>query len=139
VINDSCKSSPLTIEALDLNRALRRRSMLDAFTFLVMFVLAVAMIFLVVRLGGLPGKIAHHRNHPQADAINVCGWLGLATLGILWPIALIWSCMKPVTVPSIVEESSLTKSLSDQVADLQAKVALLENELDRLRPEKGEV
>jgi hypothetical protein len=113
--------------------------MLDAFTFLVMLVLAAAIIFLVVRLGELPGKIARNRNHPQADAIHVCGWLGLATLGILWPIALIWSCMKPVTVPGMVEEASLTKTLSEQVVELQTKVALLENELGRLRLEKGEV
>jgi hypothetical protein len=113
--------------------------MLDAFTFLVMFVLAAAIIFLVVRLGELPGKIARNRNHPQAEAIHVCGWLGLATLGILWPIALIWSCMKPVTVSGMIEESSLTKTLSEQVVELQTKVALLENELGRLRLEKGEV
>jgi len=113
--------------------------MLDAFTFLVMFILAAAIIFLVVRLGELPGKIARNRNHPQADAIHVCGWLGLVTLGILWPIALIWSLIKPVTVPGMVEETSLTETLSHQVAELQNKIALLENELDRLRLEKGEV
>ena len=113
--------------------------MLDAFTFLVMFVLAAAIIFLVVRLGELPGKIARNRNHAQADAIHVCGWLGLVTLGILWPIALIWSLIKPGTVPGMVEESSLTKTLSEQVVELQTKVALLEKELGRLRLEKGEV
>ena len=52
---------------------------------------------------------------------------------------MIWSCMKPVTVPGMVEESSLTKTLSEQVVELQTKVALLENELGRLRLEKGEV
>jgi len=113
--------------------------MLDAFTFFVMFVLAAAIIFLIIRLGELPGKIARNRNHPQADAIHVCGWLGLLTLGILWPLALIWSLIKPVTVPGMVEETSLTETLSHQIAELQNKIDFLENELHRLRLEKGEV
>lgn len=113
--------------------------MLVAVTFLVMFALAASMIFLVVTLGGLPDKIARLRDRPRADAMNVCGWLALATLGILWPIALIRSCMKPVTVPFIAAESSLTKTLSSQVSEFQTKVALLENKLDRLRLENGEV
>jgi hypothetical protein len=104
-----------------------------------MFILAAAIIFLVVTLGELPGKIARNRNHPQADAIHVCGWLGLVTLGILWPIALIWSLIKPVKVPGMFEETSLTETLSHQVAELQNKIALLENELDRSRLGKGEV
>ncbi len=111
--------------------------MLDVFTFLVMFVIVAATIFLLVRLGGLPGKIARDRNHPQADAIRVCGWLGLATLGLLWPIALIWSCTKPSTVPSGAAQFSREKELSDQIAELRAKVWELENELDRSRHAKG--
>ena len=68
----------------------------------------------------------------------MCGWLGLVTLGILWPIALIWSLIKPVTVPGMVVETTLTETLSEQVVELQTKVALLENELGRLRLEEGE-
>lgn len=113
--------------------------MLDAFTFFIMFVIVAAMIVLIVKLGELPGKIARLRNHPQADAIHVCGWLGLATLGLLWPIALIWSHMKPFSVPGSAKESSSNKDVSDQVAELQTKVSLLENELDQLRLKNGEV
>ena len=36
--------------------------------------------------------------HPQAAAINVTSWLGVATLGLLWPVALIWAFLRPVSV-----------------------------------------
>jgi len=39
----------------------------------------------------LPGKIAEKRRHPQTDAIRVSGWVGLITLGVFWPLALIWA------------------------------------------------
>jgi hypothetical protein len=44
----------------------------------------------------MPGKIAAQRKHPQAEAINVAGWLGLLT-GIVWILAMIWAYIKPVT------------------------------------------
>ncbi|MCK5354117.1 MAG: DUF3302 domain-containing protein, partial [Methyloprofundus sp.] len=36
---------------------------------------------------------AQSRNHPQAEAINVCGWFGAITMGILSPVAFIWAYM----------------------------------------------
>jgi hypothetical protein len=63
----------------------------DIMTFVVFGVLLAAAVIVVVTLGGLPGKIARDRQHPQAAAVEVAGWLGLATLGILWPLALIWA------------------------------------------------
>lgn len=48
-----------------------------------------------MKLGELPGKIATKRHHPQADAINVCGWFGVLTMGLLWPLAIIWAYTKP--------------------------------------------
>ncbi len=75
--------------------------MLDVFTFFIMAVLIAVIIIFIVMLGPLPGKIAKRRGHPQADVIRVCGWLGIITLGILWPFALIWAYMKPVKVQTI--------------------------------------
>ena len=64
---------------------------LDYFAFIVMAVLLAVAIFGAVLLGALPGRIAEQRGHPQTDAIRVAGWFGLLTLGLLWPLALIWA------------------------------------------------
>ncbi len=64
---------------------------LDVFTFIVLAVLLGVGIFAAFRLGALPGQIAARRGHPQADAIRVAGWVGLVTLGLLWPLALVWA------------------------------------------------
>jgi hypothetical protein len=111
--------------------------MQDIFTFLVMFIIVAATVFLLVKLGGLPGKIALVRNHPQADAIRVCGWLGLATLGILWPFALVWSFTKPAVIASPAGQASQEGKLSAQIAELQAKVSVLESELEGQGLENG--
>ncbi len=66
-------------------------SALDIFALIVLLVLLGAVIGVWVFLGMLPGKIARSRNHPQAEAINVCGWWGVITLGILLPVACIWA------------------------------------------------
>lgn len=68
---------------------------LDIFALVVMAVLVAVVIWLVVLLGPLPGKIAQKRGHPQADAINVLGWIGIITLGAPWLIALVWANTKP--------------------------------------------
>jgi hypothetical protein len=68
---------------------------LDIFTFIVLAVLLAVVIFIFMKLGELPGKIASNRNHPQAEAITICGWLGVLTLGLLWPVAIIWAYTRP--------------------------------------------
>ena len=54
---------------------------LDVFALIVLIVLVAVAFGIWVILGMMPGKIARERNHPQADAINVCGWWGVLTLG----------------------------------------------------------
>ena len=68
--------------------------MLDIFALIVLIVLLAAAVAIWVILGMLPGRIARARNHPQADAINVCGWWGVLTMGILCPLAFIWAYTK---------------------------------------------
>jgi Protein of unknown function (DUF3302) len=63
----------------------------DVMAFAVFAVLLIATVIIAVSLGQLPGRIAEKRGHSQAAAINVASWLGLATLGLLWPLALIWA------------------------------------------------
>ena len=70
---------------------------LDYIALAIMVLLVGVLVFAVVKLGALPGKIAESRSHPQADAIRVCGWLGLI-LGVLWLVALVWAYTKPLEV-----------------------------------------
>ena len=65
-----------------------------SFAILVLLVLIVIWIF--VKLAALPGQTATERGHPQAEAINVLGWVGLL-LGVApWLVALVWAYTKPV-------------------------------------------
>jgi len=68
---------------------------LDAFAFVVFAVILLVAVVVVVRLGQLPGQLARKWRHPQAAAINVAGWLGVATGGLIWPLALIWAFLVP--------------------------------------------
>ncbi|MBR0819896.1 DUF3302 domain-containing protein [Bradyrhizobium liaoningense] len=63
-------------------------------TLIVFCIMPVVLAYVIYRLGGLPGAIARARNHPQADAIAICGWMGILTL-VLWPLALIWAYLVP--------------------------------------------
>ncbi|MFT5041258.1 MAG: hypothetical protein ACI8TX_002230 [Hyphomicrobiaceae bacterium] len=56
---------------------------LDIFALIVLTTLFLTAGVVVITLGGLPGKIALERTHPQADAIAVAGWLGVLLLGVL--------------------------------------------------------
>jgi Protein of unknown function (DUF3302) len=68
---------------------------LDAFAFVVFAVLIVVAVIIFVSLGQLPGRLARKWNHPQASAVNVAGWIGMATGGLLRPLALIWAFITP--------------------------------------------
>ena len=59
------------------------------FGILVLLVLLVIWIYMT--LAAMPGQKARERAHPQAEAINVLGWLGLLLGVIPWLIALVWA------------------------------------------------
>lgn len=48
------------------------------------------VLFVLTDLAVLPGRIAHTRGHPQADAVQAAGIIGLIT-GFLWPFAFVWA------------------------------------------------
>jgi multisubunit Na+/H+ antiporter MnhB subunit len=81
-------------------------TLLDAFALIVLVVLTVATVTIWAVLGMLPGKIARARGHPQAEAINVCGWWGVITMGLLLPLAFIWAYTVPH--PGAATQSSTT-------------------------------
>jgi hypothetical protein len=70
----------------------------DIFAFVVFAVLFAVVVVAVVVLGGLPGRIAARRGHPQAKAVAAAGWISLFTLFALWPIAFVWAFFQPKAV-----------------------------------------
>ena len=113
---------------------------LNIFTFLVMFIVVGAIGFIVAKLGMWPGKIARQRGHPQADAINVASWVGVITLGLLWPLALIWAHTRPAMwVPSSPGDKppQPTAVTADELAQLGTRLAAVEQELARMQSDQG--
>lgn len=101
----------------------------DYFTFFIMGVILLLVVFLLFFFGDLPGKIARERNHPQADAINVCSWIGLAAGGLGWVVALVWAYMKPVGVtvaPDLKDVDLSTLDPETARAEIVRLKALLE-------------
>lgn len=90
---------------------------LDIFALIVIAVIVAAAIAIVVLLGNLPGKIARQRANPQADAVTALGWIGIATLGLAWPIALVWAYWR--------SPEQQARELSTRVAELEAELAAL--------------
>jgi hypothetical protein len=91
-------------------------SALDAFAFVVFAVLIFVGVIIVVNLGKLPGRLAHKWNHPQASAINAMSWIGIATGGLLWPIAFIWAFTTPFGVKSVKDDWQSSDALETDVA-----------------------
>jgi hypothetical protein len=70
--------------------------MADAIAFIVLGVLVIAVVFAIVALGKLPGQLARKWGHPQAAAIDVTSWVGIATGGPLWLLAFILAFTNPL-------------------------------------------
>ncbi len=96
---------------------------LDIFAIVVLLILVLAAVGIWLILAMLPGKIAKDRNHPQADAINIGGWLGALLGGVLWPIFLIWAFTKPFRVDTGSASSSELQTLRDRIEQLEANQA----------------
>ncbi len=103
----------------------------DIFAFAVLGVLLLTAVVVVVLLGSLPGWVARKRGHPQAAAVNVAGWLGLATAGVLWPLALIWAFWTPrAAVPSGAAEEAEPRPAAGP--DAKAELVQMQARLDAL-------
>jgi hypothetical protein len=114
----------------------------DIFAFVVFAVLLAAALVIVVGLGSLPGWIARKRGHPQAAAVNVASWLGLATAGLLWPLALIWAFWVPRpagpsgSTPGQEPQPAPDPVTKEQLAQMQARVDALQAALRELQARK---
>ena len=98
---------------------------LDIFAFIVLIVLVVAAVVIWFLLAMLPGQIAKKRNHPQAEAINVGGWLGALLGGLFWPIVLVWAFSKTGNVTS--EEITLCR---EEIEEIRNRISILEAKLE---------
>lgn len=93
---------------------------LDIFALIVIAILIAVVIWLVVLLGSMPGNIAKKRGHPQAEAIQALGWIGLITFGISWFIAIVWAYTNPSG-----------KGTTDIALD--ARITAIEGQLEQLK------
>lgn len=88
----------------------------------VLFAMPVLIGLIVYKLGSLPGDIARARNHPQAEAISICGWMGIITL-VLWPIAMVWAHLKPAAESGVAEGKS--QSLVGELQQASRRLAAI--------------
>jgi uncharacterized membrane protein len=64
---------------------------IDIFAWVVLLVLIATFVAVFVALGMMPGRIAHRRGHPWAEAALVGGWATLICGFVFWPLVLIWA------------------------------------------------
>ena len=74
-------------------------------SFVTLVVLAVIGISIYLELAAMPGAKARERGHPQADAINVLGWIGLLIGFVPWVVALVWAYTRPGSTPAPEKEA----------------------------------
>jgi hypothetical protein len=99
-------------------------------TLVALAVMPVLAALVIYKLGSLPGEIARSRGHPQAEAINICGWMGIITI-VLWPVAMVWAHLAPaqptagaMSSPDVDQAAVLAKlrRVSQRVATIEAEL-----------------
>ena len=81
--------------------------------FVILILLVLLGIWIFVKLAALPGQKAVERGHPQAEAINVLGWVGLLVGVVPWLVALVWA----YTVPPASPTTSRARESADAAND----------------------
>jgi hypothetical protein len=71
----------------------------DYATFGAFAIIGLGFMGLLVLVCGAPGRIAAARRHPEAEAVNLMGWLGFLAI-IPWVNALIWA-FKPSEIVDV--------------------------------------
>ena len=85
---------------------------------LILFCIIVIALFIIF-VHTMPGKIARKRGNPQAEAIEILSLLGLLIFP-LWMAALVWSFMRPFTVPvEVVSREDRRASEPEPVPELE--------------------
>jgi len=89
----------------------------DWITFAVILISIIIFLVVVVFVLGLPGRIAVARKHPDADAVNLMGYLGFLAV-VPWIQAFIWA-FKPTDV---VDIRRLPHEEQQHIAEMIAKM-----------------
>src|SRR5271155_1185599 len=94
----------------------------DYITFAVLIVLGAAFLLAFVFILGLPGRIAIARKHPDAEAINIMGWLGFMAV-VPWMQAFMWA-FKPTQVVDIrYFPRQEQENINEMIAKMKGKTA----------------
>lgn len=104
-------------------------------TLVILCVMPVVIGLIAYKLGSLPGDIARARNHPQADAISICGWMGIVTL-VLWPVAMVWTHLNPARSAVGVSEEN-EQPIIDKLRQASQRLAAIEAGLQKAQPGRG--
>jgi hypothetical protein len=92
----------------------------DYATFAAMFIIGAGFIGLLVLVLGWPGRIAIARRHPDAEAVNMMGWLGFVAI-VPWVQAFIWA-FKPTDVVDIrYRPRQVRQETAEQIARLTGR------------------
>jgi hypothetical protein len=123
---------------------------LDYLALGLLLLVVTGLFYVFMYIHDIPYEIAEKRDHPQKDAIYWGCWLSLFTLHVLWPFIFLWACSKPAKVElvgdgstagrnpdagrdSAGDSASEIEQLREQVAALQARLAVIENRREQAR------
>ena len=94
----------------------------DYLTFAVVIALVGAFLAVAIFVLGLPGRIAIARKHPDAEAINIMGWLGFLAV-VPWMQAFMWA-FKPTNVVDIrYFPKQEQENISEMLAEMKSSAA----------------
>ena len=98
----------------------------------------VAVVFIlfygIIAIHDIPYEIAHKRNHPHQDAINVAGWVSLLTLHVIWPFLWIWATLyRDDRGWGFVNAEGESESEEQAVLELQKQMKELRQEVAELK------
>ena len=73
------------------------------------FFVIVLVVYMIVVLHMIPGKVAHKNNHPQTKAIEICSLMGLIIFPF-WMIAMVWANVRPpdILIPAEADPNDST-------------------------------
>jgi hypothetical protein len=109
---------------------------LEWMTLVVLCALPLVAGAVLYKLGGLPGSIAAARGHPQAAAINVCGWMGLITL-VMWPVAMVWAHLNRREPSAIAHLAAGDPSVMSRLQRVSQRLAAVESSLTKTNAASG--